>query len=178
MSGMTPLTSGSGRESIRQRRIAATLLTVAQLGYAHTLFGNVYEAVVKIPNRLAGCYDPGGEDRRLPSLFSPGSPVRYYLPGVPLTVTSTLAALVLGSTRRGDRRWLTTATCCTILSGALTGYLVRAVNVKLFVAGHPVTPAEREVLLRRWHRLNVIRITALGAAWLAAEHVRSRPDTR
>lgn len=174
---MTPSNSGARRTSLRQRRTTATLLTVAQLGYAHTLFGNLYEAVVKIPNRLAGCYDPNDGDRRLPGLFSPGSPVRYYLPGVPLTVSSTLAALVLGSTRPGDRRWLETTALCTILSGALTGYLVRAVNVKLFVAGHPVTPAERDVLLRTWHRLNLIRIAALAAAWLAAQQVRSRPDT-
>ncbi len=108
------------------------------------------------------------------SLFSPGSPVRYYLPGVPITVASTLGALLAGWDTRRDRLPLGAAAVCTISAGAVTGYVVRALNVKLLVAGHPLTPAERERLLHTWYRLNIIRAVALGAAWLALERVRSR----
>src|SRR6476469_809687 len=38
---------------------------------------------------------------------------------------------------------------------ALTAYLVRNVNLKLFLAVAPPRPAERDALLRTWYRLNV-----------------------
>jgi hypothetical protein len=50
----------------------------------------------------------------------------------------------------------------------VTVYLVQAVNRRLFVAGQPVAPAERERLLRVWYRLNVIRLFAAAVAWLVA----------
>jgi hypothetical protein len=34
-----------------------TLLSIAQLGYAHWFFGNLYEAVVRAPDRVAKDYD-------------------------------------------------------------------------------------------------------------------------
>ena len=36
----------------------ANVLTIAQVGYAHWFFGNLYEAVVRVPDRLAMEYDP------------------------------------------------------------------------------------------------------------------------
>jgi hypothetical protein len=155
----------------RCRSVTATLTTVAQLGFAHGFFGNVYEATTKIPHRIAG---DGTDDARMPSLFSPGSPVRYYLPGVPVIIGSTLGALVCGWGDRRIRRWLAAAAVSATSAGALTGYLVRAVNMKLFVADHPLTSTERDSLLRIWYRLNAVRIVALGAGWLALERVRSR----
>lgn len=53
-------TSNVRRASRPRRRVTALLATVAQLGYAHGFFGEFYEAVVKVPDRLAGAYEPGG----------------------------------------------------------------------------------------------------------------------
>src|SRR5438309_2322790 len=95
----------SWRQSAQQQRVV-TLLTIAQLGYAHWFFGNLYEAVVRVPDRLAKDYEPGGEDRRLASVLSVGSPVWYYLPGVPVVIGATLSALAAGWASRNDRPWL------------------------------------------------------------------------
>lgn len=46
----------------RPKRVAA-LLTIAQLGYAQWFFGNLYEAVVRVPDRLAKAYVPSAEDQ-------------------------------------------------------------------------------------------------------------------
>jgi hypothetical protein len=159
--------------SSRRRSLYATLTTVAQLGFAHGFFGNVYEATTKVPHRIAG---DGTDDARMPSLFGPGSPVRYYLPGVPVTIGSTLGALVAGWEHPRNRRWLAAAAVSATSAGALTGYLVRAVNVKLFVAGHPLTSTERDRLLRIWYRMNAVRIVALGAGWMALERVSRHPS--
>jgi hypothetical protein len=55
-------------ESKQQKRVA-TLLAIAQLGYAHWFFGNLYEAMVRIPERIANDYEPGEDDRRLATVF-------------------------------------------------------------------------------------------------------------
>jgi hypothetical protein len=57
----------------------ARLLDIAKLGYAQWLFGNIYESVVKIPERLA-------TDPNRTSVLGPGSPLRYYAPVLPVTV--------------------------------------------------------------------------------------------
>jgi hypothetical protein len=91
------------RSRSAQRKRIATLLTIAQLGYAHWFFGNLYEAVVRIPDRLAKGYAPGAKDERLASVLSAGSPVRYYLPGIPVVIGATLSALAAGWRSRTDR---------------------------------------------------------------------------
>lgn len=149
MPGMTwPASHPSRRSALRRHRVTVALSTLAQLGYAHGFFGNLYEAVVRIPHRLAGAYDPEGADQRMQSLFSRGSSVRYYLPGLPITVASTLGALLAGWGTRRDRLLLGAAAAFTMSAGTVTGYIVRTLNVKLFVASHPLTPAEHDRLLR------------------------------
>jgi hypothetical protein len=49
---------------------------VARAGLAHWFFGNLYEAIVHVPERLTP------DD----ALFTAGSPVRYYLPVAPVTL--------------------------------------------------------------------------------------------
>ena len=46
--------------------------------------------MVRVPNRIAKDYGPGRNDRRLAFILSSGSPVRYYLPGVPVVIVSTI----------------------------------------------------------------------------------------
>ncbi|MBV8585822.1 MAG: hypothetical protein JO308_06010 [Verrucomicrobia bacterium] len=156
----------------RQKRVA-TLLTIAQIGYAHWSFGNLYEAMVRVPDRIAEGYEPGKEDRRLASIFSSGSPVRYYLPGIPVVIGATLAAVLTGWKSRNDRPWFA-ALGISVLSGLVsTGWLVRTVNLRLFVAGQPLTPAEQKRFLRLWYRVNAFRLLAAGIAWLIAARLTS-----
>jgi hypothetical protein len=82
-------------QSTQQKRVA-TLLTIAQLAYAHWFFGNLYEAVVRVPDRIAKGYEPGRGDRRVASVLSSGSPVRYFLPGVPVVIGATLSSVLAG----------------------------------------------------------------------------------
>ena len=160
----------STKSATRRARCTATLLELAQLAHAQWFFGNVYEAVVRLPERLAYSVD-GGIDQRPASVLGPGSPVRYYVPAAPVGVASTLGALI---TSRGDaraRRWLAISTGCWVSGAAVTAYLVRRVNIKLFFAVDPAAPpppVDREALLHIWYRLNVLRIAAAGGALLAA----------
>jgi hypothetical protein len=149
----------------RQRKRVAALLTLAQLGYAHWFFGNLYEAVVRVPDRLA-------EDRPLPSVLSSGSPLRYYLPGIPVVLGATLSALVAGWPSRYDRPWLGAAAASTLSGLILTVYLVRAVNLRLFVAGQNLSPGDQDRLLRIWYRVNAVRLLTVGSAWLIAARLR------
>lgn len=160
--------------SRRRRRATAALLALARLGYAHWFFGNLYEAVVRVPDHLARTGTAAAEDGRPTALLRPGSPVAYYVPGAPITVGATLGALVAGWDTPGDRRWLATAAACTLSGVAATAYLVRAVNLRLFFARESVSPAERDRLLRTWYRLNGFRLVAVGGAWLAAHRAASR----
>jgi hypothetical protein len=159
----------------RRAGLTPALLDLAQLGIAQWLFGNVYEAVVRIPERLSARNSdaPGTHGSALPrSVLGRGSPVRYYAPAAPITAATILTALVLSRQTRSIRRWLGTAAGCMILGSAITGYLVRTVNLKLFFGSEPVPAAERDALIRRWYRLNVLRTVATGAALFAAHRAR------
>ena len=102
-----------------------TLLSIAQLGYAHWFFGNLYEAVVRAPDRVAKGYEPGRDDRRLASVLSSGSPVRYYLPGVPVVIGATLSAVLAGWGWRNDRPWLVSLAVSALSGVVATAWLVR-----------------------------------------------------
>jgi hypothetical protein len=152
----------------RRARRTAALLDLAQLGYAQWFFGNVYEAVVKIPERLSEDFSdsPRGTAR---SILGPGSPVRYYLPAPPVALVGTLGAVINGLGNPRSRRWLTVSAGCGVAGAALTGYVVREVNLKLFFAAEPPPPAERDALLRSWYRLNALRTAAVGGAVFATQ---------
>lgn len=159
----------------RGARVAA-LLTAAQLGQAQWLYGNVYEALTRIPDRLAEHRDlavSDGESVSLRSMLQAGSPVRYYLPVGPVTVGAAVCALVVGWDRPLNRRWLTVSAAGTLSAAAATAYIVHAINVRLFFDARPPGPAEQERLLRRWYRLNAIRIVGTSCAWLGAQRARS-----
>lgn len=160
-------------------RATETLLTLAQLGRAHWLFGNLYEAVARIPERLSEPSDASGADPRPDSLLGPGSPARYYLPGLPVTFGATIAALATGwkdgaGAGAGRRGLLIASTASTLAGAAVTVHLVRNVNAKLFVAGPPLSAEERQHLLKTWHRLNACRLAAAAAGMVTAELARAR----
>jgi Domain of unknown function (DUF1772) len=154
-------------------RLPAIMLDLAQLGHAHWLFGNLYEAVVKIPERLStDAANSAGIIGRPASLLAPGSPVRYYVPVAPLTLATTLAALITGWKTVPARRWLATAATSSVFGAATTGYLIRNVNLRLFFAAQPPPPAERDALIRSWYRINILRTAAAGVALFAAYRAR------
>jgi hypothetical protein len=144
----------------------ARLLDIAKLGYAQWLFGNIYESVVKIPERLA-------TDPNRTSVLGPGSPLRYYAPVLPVTVATTAAAFITGWGIEGARRWLAMTAGCSISGLAITGYLVRRVNLKVMFAASPPPEAERDALIDLWHRLNLVRIAAVTGAWFAAHRTNA-----
>jgi hypothetical protein len=144
----------------------AALLGIARLGYAHWLFGNVYEAVVRMPERLA--HQP-----RAGSVLAPGSPVRYYAPVAPVTLAATAAAVRTGWRTEGARRWLAAMAACSTVGLAISAYLIRRVNLPVMFSATPPPPAERDALIRTWYRLNAVRIAATAAALFAAHRARS-----
>lgn len=149
-------------------RRAGVLLTVARFGHAHWFFGNLYEAIVRMPDRLAAEHDDV-RGRRGAGVLAPGSPARYYLPAAPVTVAATLAAAANSRTSGGDRTALAVAAACSTAGAVLTGYLVRTVIVRLLDDGPAITPDERTELVTRWHRVNRVRLVLAGAAAVALE---------
>ena len=163
-------------------RLALTtrLLDIAQLGYAQWLFGNIYEAVVKIPERLSReAISPDVRfDAGPASVLGPGSPVRYYAPVAPVTLASTVASVAAGWGAEGARRWLSIAAACSVSGVSLTAYLIRAVNMKVMFAPEPPSAVERDARIRLWYRLNIVRIAAAAGAWFAANRAKQAIATR
>ncbi|MEU4762061.1 DUF1772 domain-containing protein [Actinosynnema sp. NPDC023794] len=129
---------------------------IARLGQAHWFFGNVYEAVVDVPRLLVDA-----RPNRAPGLLAAGSPVRYYVPAAPVTLAATAVALARSG---GDRRAVAAATAGTLVAAALTGYLVRTVNLRLLRDDEPLTDEDRRRLTTTWHRGNLLRLLALAVA--------------
>jgi hypothetical protein len=164
---LNPMTSTTS--ATRQARCTATLLELAQLAHAQWFFGNVYEAVVRVPERLADSVRDG-IDQRPTSLLGAGSPVRYYVPAAPVAVASTLGAVIAARGNARGRRWLAISSGCWRSGAAITAYLVRKVNITLFFAADratPPPPTDRDALLRTWYRLNGLRIAAAAGALFA-----------
>ena len=87
-----------------------------------------------------------------------------------MTLAASVGALAAGG---HDRRWLATSTAASAAAGLLTAYVVTQVNKRLFLDAEAPTPDQRDVLLRRWYRLNAVRIALVGTAWFAAEKARN-----
>jgi hypothetical protein len=145
---------------------------VAGLGQVHWLFGNVYEAVVDMPQLLVDA-----QPNRQPRLLGAGSPLRYYLPAAPVILAATGAALVDSWRSGGDRRVITTAAASTAAAAALTAYLVRTVNLRLLRSGKPVSATECRRLVRTWHRGNLVRLLVLAVAAWATRQAAQTPDS-
>lgn len=147
--------------SDRSRALAASSwwAAVARVGQAHWFFGNLYEAMVDMPQLLADA-----RAQRAPGLLRPGSPVRYYIPAAPLTLTATTATLVDSWRSGGDRRVIIMAAVGTASATALSAYLIRSVNIRLLRSGEPLSALERRRLVKTWHQGNLVRLVALAVA--------------
>jgi len=104
------------------------VIEIAQVGYASWFFGNLYEAIVKVPDRIA-------HGELLASALSFGSPVLYYIPGMILILVGTFLLIGLAWRMHGARRMLVAVAVCVALGVLVTGYLVPTVNLKLFMVG-------------------------------------------
>lgn len=144
----------------------ARLLAAARLGLEHWFFGNLYEEVVRMPQRLADSPGPGGP-------FAPGSPVRYYVSAAPLTLGATIAAVAGGWGRREERPALATAGLLTAVGAALSAHLVRTVNLRL-LDDTPLDDAERQLLVTHWHRVNRVRLVVVAGAAVALSRANRR----
>jgi hypothetical protein len=134
----------------------------AEVAQASWFFANLYEAVVDMPRLLLDA-----RQQRRPGLMRPGSPLRYYAPVGPLTIATATVALVDSWRAGGDRRMITLAAVNTAAAVALTGYLVRAVNLQLLSGSAPLSESERRRMVATWHRANGVRLAAVASAWFA-----------
>lgn len=155
---------------MKRTRLTRALLTVAQTGQAQMAFGNLYEAVVKVPHRFATHRDLVDTP-----LLRPGSPTLYFVPSGPIAIAAAVAALGAGWRGPFDRRWLAVSSGASVAAAAQTVYVVREINTPLFFDAAAPAPERRDVLLRRWYRLNALRILTAGLAWYGAQRARRAP---
>lgn len=158
-------TSSDGRDVL-----AGRLLGVAEFTHAHWFFGNLYEALVKIPDRVAA----SEASRELPRTpFGAGSPGRYYAPIAPLNAPAAVAALISGWRHSESRTWLIVAAASSATGAAATVYLLRSINPKLFFSPQPLDEERRKPLLKRWYRVHALRLTASAVALAAIHQART-----
>lgn len=139
--------------------------TVARLGIRAWFFGNLYETVVGTPQLLA---DARGRRR---GLLGVGSPVRYYLPLAPLAFGATGMTLVRGWRAGGDRRAVAAAAVGMTSAAALSGYLIRSVNLPLLTGDEPLTDSDRRRLVTTWHLVNGLRLGTLVLAMASLSRI-------
>lgn len=131
-----------------------------RVGIAHWAFGNLYEEVVRMPERVAERPGPGG------SPLGPGEPARYYVPAGPVTVVAAVADAVARHRRGTGDPARDVAAGALVAAAGIGGYLIRTVNVPLVSGTAP--PAERATMVARWHRWNRVRLVLLGVAAAAS----------
>jgi Domain of unknown function (DUF1772) len=153
---------GDVRNRLSNRGTKSRWAAVAGLGQIHWFFGNVYEAVVDVPQLLVDA-----QPNRVPRLLGAGSPLRYYVPAAPVTLVATVVALVGSWRSGGDRTMIATAAASTAGAAAVTAYLVKIVNLRLLGGGTPISAAEGRSLVSTWQRGNLVRLLLLGIAALA-----------
>jgi hypothetical protein len=156
--------------SARRDLLTDRLLGVAEFSHAHWFFGNLYEALVKVPHRVAA----SEASRELPrSPFGAGSPGRYYVPIAPINAPAAIAALVAGWNRSDSRGWLMVAAASSTTGAAATAYLLRSINPDLFFSPQPLSETLRQPLLKRWYRVHALRLTASAVALAAIHQART-----
>ncbi|WP_433560243.1 anthrone oxygenase family protein [Pseudonocardia xinjiangensis] len=122
-----------------------------------------------MPDRLADQHDSANRPPR-GGPFGWGSPARYHVPAAPVVAGSALSALATARRRRDGQRAIGVAVASSLSATALTGYIIRTVNLRLFDDGPPIAADERQRLITRWHALNRVRLALLAIATLGFEH--------
>lgn len=155
---------------LRREVFADRLLNVAEFTHAHWFFGNLYEALVKIPDRVAAA-ETGRELSRSP--FGAGSPGRYYAPVAPVNAPAAIGALVAGWNHPRSRAALLVGATSSAIGAAATVYVLRVLNPRLFFSPQPLSEDQRRPLLTRWYRIHAVRLTASAVALAAIRHART-----
>lgn len=139
--------------STRRLTVAATVL----LGFQ--LYGNLYEEVVGNPAAIARP-TPGA----LVGPLSPGSPLFFYLPWVPVGIV--LVFVLAFRARRAGPPWvarrLTGACCALLVAVAVKVYLIGWLNPTARDAGIPVDVVRATAI--QWAVFNGIAILAVATA--------------
>ncbi|WP_052259914.1 DUF1772 domain-containing protein [Pseudarthrobacter phenanthrenivorans] len=155
---------------LRRELIADRLLDVAEFTHAHWFFGNLYEALVKVPDRVAAT-EASRELSRAP--FGTGSPGRYYAPVAPVNAPAAIGALVAGWNNPRSRAALLVGAASSAVGAAATVYILRYLNTRLFFSPQPLSQDQRRPLLARWYRFHAVRLAASAAALAAIHHART-----
>ncbi|WP_018603092.1 hypothetical protein [Mycobacterium sp. 155] len=130
-------------------------VTVARFGRAAWFFGNAYEAVVGVPQLIAGSRD------RQPGILAGGSPAPYYAPITPAAMGGTSVVLARGLKGGADRRTVVAAGATLGAALGLSTYLIRCINIPLLRG--EIAPEAQPPLIARWHRVNAVRLVLLIA---------------
>jgi hypothetical protein len=156
--------------SDRRELLTDRLLGVAEFSHAHWFFGNLYEALVKIPDRLAASDASPGLPR---TPLGAGSPGRYYAPIAPINAPAALAALMTGWNHSSSRVWLIVAAASSTTGAVATAYLLRSINPDLYFSPQPLSETLRKPLLKRWYTVHAVRLTASAVALAAIHQTRT-----
>ncbi|WP_199435531.1 DUF1772 domain-containing protein [Qaidamihabitans albus] len=152
------------------RRGQDLVVDIALVGDTAWFVANLYEGLVDVPQLLID-----SRPRRRPGLIAPGSPVRYFaLNGLVAIPASGLALAT--AWRQGHRAAAGTAAGALGAAVALSGFLIRTVNVPLLTGNEGLPPARLSGLKARWHAANALRLLALGAGIVAIERTRFRRE--
>lgn len=144
------------------------IIDLALVGDGAWFAANLYEGLVDVPQLLIDA-----RPRRSPGIFAPGSPVRYFALTGPVAVLPTGISLAL-RWHRGHRSAVATSITVFGTALALTGYLIRTVNMPLLLDDEELVAAETSRLKTRWHVLNAARLVSLGIGISAIKSTRSR----
>ncbi|ORA31183.1 hypothetical protein [Mycobacterium aquaticum] len=142
---------------------------IARFGRAAWFFGNAYEAVVGVPQLIAGA-------GRRPGIIGTGSPAPYYAPITPAAMGGTSVVLHRGWQGGADHRTVVAAAASLAGALGLSTYLIRGINIPLLKG--EIAPEVQSHLIARWHRLNVMRLGLLIATEVLVRRVESASTQR
>ncbi|MEV1292737.1 DUF1772 domain-containing protein [Pseudonocardia sp. NPDC049635] len=123
-----------------------------------------------MPDRLADEHD---SPNRRPASRGPlahGSPARYHIPSALMVLSCALGSAALATRRGAGQRATAVAAASSLCATALSGYIIRTVNLRLLDDGSPIAEDERLRLVSRWHRLNRARLALLAVATVGFEY--------
>jgi hypothetical protein len=138
-------------------------IAIARFGRAAWFFGNAYEAIVGVPQLIAGSRD------RRPGVLAGGSPAPYYAPITPAAMGGTSVVLNRGWQAGADHRTVVAAAGTLAAALGVSTYLIRCINIPL-LRGEVAPEAQRQ-LIARWHRINAVRLGLLIATEVLVRRV-------
>jgi hypothetical protein len=139
-----------------------TLLLFSLFGITLWFFGNLYEAVVIVPNMLENSV---AKAHAWQAFFTTTNPVFFYVPLAPL---ATVAAIILYfRVRKAStvlKSQLRIAAICSVLALAIGAYIIIQINLKLFFGDIGKYAGELHGLAVLWNILNGVRVILLAVA--------------